>query len=151
VNSTRSTSIKVREYLNKVSSSSISSVIYHLTASKAITIVPVFTMLAKSLAIASVLSTALAGPPALLHTRSTLPDVTIKALPAGCASYPGYNADTKTAGPWSLIVSAAENPDLINFGPSTSYSLTAPNNDFPVMQWGFVSVSLSYVPSANLC
>jgi hypothetical protein len=96
-------------------------------------------MFAKSLAVVSILSTALAGPLAPIHTRSTLPDVTIKALPAGCASYPGYDADSKTAGPWSLIVSDAENTDLLNFGPTTTYSLkNGPRG--PIMRWGFVSI-----------
>jgi hypothetical protein len=100
-------------------------------------------MFAKSLAIASVLSTSLAGPLTLIHTRSTLPDVTIKALPAGCASYPDYNANTRAAGPWSLTVSAAENPDLTNFGPTTTYSLKLGYHNRPIMRWGFVSLILA--------
>lgn len=96
-------------------------------------------MFAKTLTIASLLSTTLAGPLSRMHTRSTLPDVTIKALPAGCASYPGYNADSQTAGPWSVTVSDAENPDLVNFGTSTSYSL-AVSSQGPVMRWGYVSI-----------
>jgi hypothetical protein len=94
-------------------------------------------MFTQTLALASVISTALAGPLSLIHTRSTLPDVTIKALPAGCASYPGYNAESQTAGPWSMTVSDAENPDLINFGPSNTYSL-AIGSQGPVMRWGYV-------------
>jgi hypothetical protein len=99
-------------------------------------------MFAKSVAFASALSAAIASPVAPLNTRATLPDVTIKALPAGCASYPLYNADTKSAGPWSLTVPAAENPDLVNFGPSTSYSL-AISNQGPVMRWGHVRTSMT--------
>jgi hypothetical protein len=106
-------------------------------------------MFAKSLTIASVLSTALAGPLARMHTRSTLPDVTIKALPAGCASYPGYNADTKAAGPWSLTVPAAENPDLIGFGPTT-YSLKSGDQGRPEMRWGFVRIAVVLFPWPTL-
>jgi hypothetical protein len=95
-------------------------------------------MFAKSIALASVLSTALAGSIPLIHTRSTLPDVTIKALPAGCTSYPGYNTDSQTAGPWSMIVSDSENPDLLNFGPSNTYSLAIDSRGRPVMRWGYV-------------
>jgi len=94
-------------------------------------------MFAKSLALASLLSTTLAGSIPHIQSRSTLPDVTIKALPAGCASYPGYDADSQTAGPWSMIVSDSENPDLLRFGPSTSYSLSV-GSQGPVMRWGYV-------------
>jgi hypothetical protein len=94
-------------------------------------------MFAKSFALASIVSITLAGSIPHIQSRSTLPDVTIKALPAGCASYPGYNADSQTAGPWSMIVSDAENPDLLRFGPSTSYSLSI-GSQGPVMRWGYV-------------
>lgn len=99
-------------------------------------------MFSKSLALASVLSTAIAGPVAPLQARDTLPNVEIKALPAGCASYPDYNADTKVAGPWSITVAAAENPALFNYGTSTSYSL-AVGSQGPVMRWGHVSIRLT--------
>jgi hypothetical protein len=98
-------------------------------------------MLSKPLALASMLSSALAGPLSLIHSRSTLPDVTIKALPAGCASYPSYDASSQAAGPWTLTVSDAENPDLVGFGPSTSYAL-AVGEQGPVMVRGYVRPSL---------
>jgi hypothetical protein len=98
-------------------------------------------MLSKSLALASILSTALAGPLSLIQSRSTLPDVTIKALPAGCASYPDYDVGSQAAGPWSLIVSDAENPDLLRVGPSTSYAL-AVGSGGPVMVRGYVRPTL---------
>ncbi|KAH8725612.1 hypothetical protein GQ44DRAFT_826421 [Phaeosphaeriaceae sp. PMI808] len=97
-------------------------------------------MFTKTLAIASVLSTSFAASVPLINSRSTLPDVNIKALPAGCASYPGYSADTQTAGPWSLTVSDAENPDLVNVGPSTAYSLSYSPQTGPVMRWGYVTL-----------
>jgi hypothetical protein len=97
-------------------------------------------MFAKSVAIASALSTAVASI-APIQPRAALPDVTIKALPAGCASYPQYNPDAKLAGPWSMTVAAAENPDLVGFGPSTSYSLAIGAQGRPYMRWGHVSFS----------
>jgi hypothetical protein len=109
-----------------------------------------FNMFAKSVALASVLSTAIAGSFAPLEARAALPNVTIKALPAGCASYPKYNADTKTAGPWSLNVPAAENPDLVNFGPSTSYSLAIGAQGRPYMRWGHVRIPLSVPDGSDL-
>jgi hypothetical protein len=96
-------------------------------------------MVIKYLTIASFLSTALASLRTPIHTRSTLPDVIIKALPAGCASYPGYDSNTRTAGPRSLTVAAAENPDLVNVGPTTTYSSVA-GSQGSVMRWGYVSV-----------
>ncbi|KAH5694875.1 hypothetical protein HBI44_132710 [Parastagonospora nodorum] len=105
-------------------------------------------MFAKSLALASIVSTTLAGSIPHIQSRSTLPDVTIKALPAGCASYPGYNADSQTAGPWSMIVSDAENPDLLRFGPSTSYSLSI-GSQGPVMRWGYVNLGYRFGIARN--
>jgi len=95
-------------------------------------------MFAKAVALAAILSTTFAGTLGPIHTRSLLPNVTIKALPAGCASYPGYNADTNTAGPWSLTVSDSENTELNNFGPMSAYSLAVGSRG-PVMRWGYVS------------
>ncbi|KAF2028353.1 hypothetical protein EK21DRAFT_101945 [Setomelanomma holmii] len=95
-------------------------------------------MLAKTFTLVSLIATSLATPLTHLHTRSLLPNVTIKALPAGCASYPGYNADTGIAGPWSLTVSDSENPDLLNYGPSTVYSLSYSPSTGPVMRWGYL-------------
>jgi hypothetical protein len=43
----------------------------------------------------------------------------------------------------SLTVSAAENPDLINFGPTTTYSLKSGYHNRPIMRWGFVSLILA--------
>ncbi|KAH7385519.1 hypothetical protein DE146DRAFT_667318 [Phaeosphaeria sp. MPI-PUGE-AT-0046c] len=100
-------------------------------------------MFSKSVALASLFSTAIAGPVAALQARAALPAVEIKALPAGCASYPNYNADTKIAGPWSITVAAAENPDLVNYGTSTSYSL-AIENQRPVMRWGYVNLGFAF-------
>jgi hypothetical protein len=104
-------------------------------------------MLSKPLVLTSLLSTALATPLSI-HSRSTLPDVTIKALPAGCASYPQYNADTQTAGPWSLIVSDAENPDLLKFGPSTSYALSVGPRG-PVMARGYLNLGYRFGIARN--
>jgi hypothetical protein len=109
----------------------------------------ILNMFAKSVAIASVLSTAFAGL-APLQPKAALPDVTIKALPAGCASFPQYDADAQTAGPWSLTVPASENPDLLNFGPSASYSLAIGAQGRPYMRWGYVSNSIVVLDRSDL-
>jgi hypothetical protein len=98
------------------------------------------TMISTSLLITSLISTALSTP-LTIHSRSTLPEVTIKPLPAGCASYPNYNADTQTAGPWALTVAASENPALLNVGTRTSYSLAIGSHG-PVMVRGEVNLNL---------
>jgi hypothetical protein len=79
------------------------------------------------------LATLLAAIPSTL----ALPEVTIKALPADCSSYPGYDADSQIAGPWILNMVNSDNPDLENFGNSVVYSLSVSQNG-PSMRWGYV-------------
>lgn len=88
-------------------------------------------MFSKTLAFASALASAFAA----------LPDVTIKELPASCSSYPGYNADTGIAGPWTLQVVSSENPAIEGFGDTDVYSVSYnPNTDRkPSLRWGYVS------------
>ncbi|RZK31299.1 MAG: hypothetical protein EOO57_16530 [Hymenobacter sp.] len=71
-----------------------------------------FNVFHKALALTIILSTAFAKSLNLFRSSFT--------LPAGCASYPSYNANSQFTGPWSLIVSHAENADLVNRGPSNS-------------------------------
>jgi hypothetical protein len=86
-------------------------------------------MFAKALTLASIFATSLA-----------LPDVTLKALPPGCASYPQYNADTGTAGPWTVSLSSSDNSALERFGDSIAYSVAVDDErQGPYMRWGYVS------------
>lgn len=86
-------------------------------------------MLAKVLALASVLATA-----------SALPNVTISQLPLGCASYPLYDANTGNAGPWSAELYTPDNADLVGTGISNIYSVAYSPSTGPVMRWGYVSM-----------
>jgi hypothetical protein len=89
-------------------------------------------MFAKALTLASIFATSLA-----------LPNVTIKALPPGCASYPQYNADTGTAGPWTVSLSNSDNPAIEGFGDSIAYSVAVKDDgQGPYMRWGYVSHNL---------
>lgn len=85
-------------------------------------------MFTKTLTIASLLATSLA-----------LPKVTIKALPPGCASYPQYNADTQTAGPWTVSLANSDNTALEGYGDSDAYSVAVDDiRQGPYMRWGYV-------------
>jgi hypothetical protein len=86
-------------------------------------------MLFKNLSVATLL--------AALPSTLALPEVTIKALPADCSSYPGYNAESDTAGPWILQLNNSDNPDLESFGDSVVYSLSVGPSG-PSMRWGYV-------------
>lgn len=85
---------------------------------------------------------------ALLATTLALPNITIKALPAGCSSYPGYDASSDTAGPWSASLANSDNAQLEVFGDSTVYSVSYTPATGPVMRWGRVRTpSPSLLPS----
>ncbi|KAL6702461.1 hypothetical protein ACN47E_001831 [Coniothyrium glycines] len=83
-------------------------------------------MFAKFFVVASLSVTALA-----------LPNITAKALPAGCASYPLYDESTGNAGPWGLSAANSDNPLLENFGVSNVYSVSYSPSTGPVMRWGY--------------
>lgn len=86
-------------------------------------------MIAKAPTLAFILTTAYAGSLPHLHGRSPFPDVTIKALPAGCANYP--------TGTWSLTATDAGNPDVDDLGSSAVYSIAIGSRG-PVMRVGRV-------------
>lgn len=83
-------------------------------------------MLAKTLTLASLLTTALA-----------VPAVTIKELPAACTSYPKYNAGTGEAGPWSISAVNSDNTAIEKSGAAAVY-IAANTETGPVMKSGYV-------------
>jgi hypothetical protein len=89
-------------------------------------------------------ATLLAALPSALALPSTvaLPKVTIKALPADCSSYPGYNADSNTAGPWIVQLNKSDNPALESFGDSVIYSTSTDPSGVVTMSSGHVCLTL---------
>lgn len=83
-------------------------------------------MLSKTLAFTSLLASAFA-----------FPEVTIKELPAGCASFPGYDAASNSAGPWSMTTAGSDNPLLVNVGLASTYSIGA-DRGHPYFLRGYV-------------
>jgi len=75
---------------------------------------------------------------AFVASAVAIPDVTAKQLPAGCSSYPGYQADSNTAGPWTVQVSNSDNPAIEGFSDTSVYSI-AVNGGRPSLRWGYVS------------
>ncbi|KAF1361440.1 hypothetical protein EJ07DRAFT_176112 [Lizonia empirigonia] len=71
-------------------------------------------MLLQSLSVAAVLA-------ALPYTLA-LPNVTAKALPADCSSYPLYNEETSNAGLWIPNLANSDNADIEGWGDSDVYS-----------------------------
>lgn len=74
----------------------------------------------------------------ILPSALALPNVTAKALPADCSSYPLYNADTGIAGPWILNLASSDNADIAGWGDSNVYSYSYSPATGPVMRWGYV-------------
>ncbi len=72
-------------------------------------------MFSKSLTLASVFATALAASNG----------ITVKQLPVGCSSLPGYDAASGNAGPWQFITSGADRPEVDNVGMGSYYSIRA--------------------------
>jgi hypothetical protein len=100
-----------------------------------------YKMLFQNLSVATLLA---ALPSALaLPSNHILPKVTIKALPADCSSYPGYNADSKTAGPWIVQLNKSENPALESFGDSVIYSTSTGPSGISAMSSGHVCLPLN--------
>ncbi|XPT01357.1 hypothetical protein M3J09_010493 [Ascochyta lentis] len=89
-------------------------------------------MLFSSLSIAAVL--------AALPSTLALPNVTIKALPADCSSYPLYDEQTGNAGPWILNLANSDNADIEGWGDSDVYSYSYSPATGPVMRWGYISI-----------
>lgn len=87
-------------------------------------------MLLQSLSVAAIL--------AALPCTLALPNVTAKALPADCSSYPLYNEETGNAGPWILNLANSDNADIEGWGDSDVYSYNYSPATGPVMRWGYV-------------
>lgn len=87
-------------------------------------------MLFQSLSIAAIL--------AAVPTAFALPEVTIKALPAACSSYPQYDESSNTAGPWIVQLANSDNADIEGWGDSVTYSYSYSPATGPVMRWGHV-------------
>ena len=102
---------------------------FHIIFNKSI---PTIKMLHKN-ALASLL---LSLPSALAIT-----EVTAKPLPEACSSYPLYNPDTNTAGPWTIKTVDNGNPAIEGFSDTSVYSVSFnPNTDRkPSLRWGAVS------------
>ncbi|KAL5429497.1 hypothetical protein PMIN04_000293 [Paraphaeosphaeria minitans] len=73
-----------------------------------------------------------------------LPDATSKQIPAGCASYPSYNADTGEAGVFLVKVVHSENPAIEGFSDTSDYSVGIGAQGRPYMRWGYLTI-----PSRN--
>ncbi|KAF2199438.1 hypothetical protein GQ43DRAFT_442491 [Delitschia confertaspora ATCC 74209] len=80
------------------------------------------------------LSSILLSVPAVLAVT----EVIAKPLPVGCASYPRYNEETGTAGPWTIKVSDSENPAIEGFGDTSAYSVLF--NGRPSLRWGSITI-----------
>ncbi|KAI0010878.1 hypothetical protein F4779DRAFT_575809 [Xylariaceae sp. FL0662B] len=72
-----------------------------------------------------------------------IPDVTVKALPTGdCSVYPGYDASSGTAGPWTIAVVDSENAAIEGFSDTSVYSISFnPSTDpKPSLRWGYITI-----------
>jgi hypothetical protein len=77
---------------------------------------------------------------ALVAAAMAFPDVTVKQLPAGCASYPGYNPDTGETEPFLVQVVDSENPAIEGFSDTSDWSVGIGAQGRPFMRWGYVSL-----------
>ncbi|KAI1496467.1 hypothetical protein F5X99DRAFT_71380 [Biscogniauxia marginata] len=71
-----------------------------------------------------------------------IPDVTAKALPLNdCSSFPGYDADSNTAGPWTIQLVDSENKAIEGFSDISRYSISYnPGTDTkPSLRWGSIT------------
>lgn len=96
---------------------------------------PVASTILKMLFSSLSLATIFAALPATL----AVPNVTAKALPADCSSYPEYNAETGNAGPWILNLANSDNADIEGWGDSSVYTV-ANSPAGPRMRFGYVSL-----------
>lgn len=88
-------------------------------------------MLFQSLSVPAVL--------AALPLTFALPNITARALPADCSSYPLYDQDSGIAGPWILNLANSDNADIEGWGDSDVYSISYSPATGPVMRFGYVS------------
>ncbi|KAI0594605.1 hypothetical protein F4775DRAFT_573397 [Biscogniauxia sp. FL1348] len=71
-----------------------------------------------------------------------IPDVTATVLPQDdCSSFPGYDAATNTAGPWTIQLVDSENEAIEGFSDISRYSISYnPNTDTkPTLRWGSIT------------
>ncbi|CAH0053974.1 unnamed protein product [Clonostachys solani] len=68
-----------------------------------------------------------------------LAEVTATSLGSGCEVYPGYDASTGVAGPWTIQLSGAENTAIDGFSDVSRYSI-AINNGKPTIRWGSITI-----------
>ncbi|KAF2801773.1 uncharacterized protein BDZ99DRAFT_512829 [Mytilinidion resinicola] len=72
-----------------------------------------------------------------LPAAHAVPAVTVSALPAGCSSYPGYDADTGVAGPWVLQTVSTDNTAIEGFSDTSVYSVAFDTK--PELRWGSIT------------
>ncbi|OTB00991.1 hypothetical protein M426DRAFT_26102 [Hypoxylon sp. CI-4A] len=85
---------------------------------------------------------ALASLLAVAPLAGATPDVTVKVLPSeDCSSFPGYNAATNTAGPWTIQLVNSDNTAIEGFSDTSRYSVSFnPNTDRkPTLRWGSIT------------
>ncbi|KAI0179434.1 hypothetical protein GGR52DRAFT_306621 [Hypoxylon sp. FL1284] len=85
---------------------------------------------------------ALASILAALPLATATPDVTAKALPSeDCSSYPGYDAASNTAGPWTIQLVDSDNAAIEGFSDTSTYSISFdPSTDTkPSLRWGRIT------------
>ncbi|KAI5856214.1 hypothetical protein GGS23DRAFT_400978 [Durotheca rogersii] len=78
---------------------------------------------------------------ASLPLALAVPEVTVKALPSDCSSFPGYNAAANTAGPWTVELANSENAAIESFSDTSVYSIKYdPRTDSrPTLRWGSIT------------
>ncbi|KAI1767113.1 hypothetical protein GGR53DRAFT_143372 [Hypoxylon sp. FL1150] len=79
---------------------------------------------------------------AALPLAHATPNVTAEVLPSeDCSSYPGYDASTNTAGPWTIQVVNSDNTAIEGFSDTSVYSISYnPSTDSkPSLRWGSIT------------
>ncbi|KAI2464023.1 hypothetical protein F4781DRAFT_414490 [Annulohypoxylon bovei var. microspora] len=85
---------------------------------------------------------ALASLLAVAPFAGATPDVTANVLPSeDCSSYPGYDASTDTAGPWTIQLVDSDNVAIEGFSDTSVYSVSFnPSTDTkPSLRWGSIT------------
>ncbi|KAL3418311.1 hypothetical protein PVAG01_10027 [Phlyctema vagabunda] len=55
----------------------------------------------------------------VLSAALAVPNVTVVPTTGGCAAYPGYDASSGIAGPWTIVVNQCDNSSIENFGDNS--------------------------------
>ncbi|KAI1394463.1 uncharacterized protein F4822DRAFT_48345 [Hypoxylon trugodes] len=85
---------------------------------------------------------ALASLLATVPLARATPNVTAKVLPSDdCSSYPGYDAASNTAGPWTVQLVDSDNAAIEGFSDTSAYSVSFnPSTDRkPSLRWGSIT------------